>query len=146
MPRVHHVSMTAEERKAALKKVDMVCPDPSAYKECRAFKFPSKVYTGTSSTDDQFVNEPAGFDVIKALNKYFSEQELHGLHAKAKAVLISNTIREGFKSRSFIVDSERPLPYTVQFDNSDKCSCNCAFFTRNNVCGNESGKTGQPGS
>lgn len=134
MPRVHHVSMTAEERKAALKKVDMVCPDPSAYKECRAFKFPSKVYTGTSSTDDQSVNEPAGIDVIKSLNKYFSEQELYGLHDKAKAVLISNTIREGFKPRSFIVDSGRPLPYTVQFANSGKCSCNCAFFTRNNVC------------
>ena len=68
------------------------------------------------------------------MNKYFSEQELYGLHAKAKAVLISNTIREGFKPRSFIVDSGRPLPYTVQFANSGKCSCNCVFFNRNNVC------------
>ncbi|PFX17303.1 hypothetical protein AWC38_SpisGene18370 [Stylophora pistillata] len=92
MPRAHHVSMTAEARKAALKKVNMT------------------------------------------LNKYFSEQELYALHDKAKAVLIGNTIREGFKPRSFIADSGRPLSYTVQFANSGKCSCTCAYFTRNNIC------------
>ena len=126
MPRVHHVSTAAEARKAALKKVNMVCPDPSAYKECRAFKLPSKVYTDTSLTNDQCVNEPADFDVFKPLNKYFSAQKPYGLQDKARAVLISNAIRKGFKPRSFIVDRGRPLPNTVQFANSSKCSCTCA--------------------
>lgn len=49
-------------------------------------------------------------------------------------MLIGNTIREGFKLRSFIADSGRPLSYTVQFANSGKCSCTCAYFTRNNIC------------
>lgn len=59
---------------------------------------------------------------------------MYALHDKAKAVLIGNTIREGFKLRSFIADSGRPLSYTVQFANSGKCSCTCAYFTRNNIC------------
>lgn len=105
-----------------------------SYEECPAFKYPSKPYTGTASTDDQSVNEPTGFDVLKTLNKYFSEQELDGLYDKAEAVLISNTAREGFKPRSFIVDSRRPLPYTVQFANGGKCSCACVYFTTNNIC------------
>ena len=133
MPQVPHNSMTAEVRKDALKKVTMVGPDPSTYKVCREFKFSSKVYTSISSSDDQSGNKPC-FDVLKPLNKHFSEQGLQGLHDKAKAVLLNNTVREGFKARSFLVDSGRPLPYTVQFAKSGKSSCTCLYFTRNNIC------------
>jgi len=48
--------------------------------------------------------------MLKPLNKHFSGEELHGLHDNAKAVLLNNTVREGFKAISFLVDSGRPLP------------------------------------
>ena len=35
---------------------------------------------------------------------------------------------------SFLVDSGRPLPYSVQSSNSGKCSCTCTVFQRNSLC------------
>lgn len=56
------------------------------------------------------------------------------MHDKARADVKNNRIREGFKQHSFLVDSGRPLPYTVQSVNSGKCSCTCAVFQRNSLC------------
>ena len=97
MPRVSHLLMTADERQHAMKTVSKICPDAGAYKECRAFKFPRKVASTSSSTSDQSnITEP-GFEVIAPLAKYFSEQELYGMHDKATAALKNNHVRDGFK-------------------------------------------------
>lgn len=135
MPKVPHGAMTTDERKATMKRVSKICPDPEMYKQCRTFKFSNKVATASSvSGQPSSVHKEPGFDVIAPLAKFFSEEELYGMHDKARADVKNNRIREGFKQHSFLVDSGRPLPYTVQSVNSGKCSCTCAVFQRNSLC------------
>ena len=134
LPQVSHLLMTTDERQDAAKRASKICPDAGAYKECRAFSFPGKVANTNSSTSNQSnVTEPS-FEVIAPLANHFSEQELYGMHGKATAALKNNHVRDGFKQRSYLVDSGRPLPYTVQCAKSGKCSCTCAQFQRNNLC------------
>ena len=104
MPRVSHLLMTADERQHAMKTVSKICPDARAYKQCCAFKFPRKDASTSSSTSDQSnITEPS-FEVIAPLAKYFSEQELYGMHDKATAALKNNHVRDGFKQRSYLVE------------------------------------------
>lgn len=135
MPKVSHGAMTTDERKAAMKRVSKISPDAEMYKQCRASKFSNKVastrsVTGRTSTVDK---EP-GFEVISPLAKFFSEEELYGIYDKARAEVKNNRIRDGFKQHSFLVDSGRPLPYTVQRAYGGNYSCTCTFFQRNSLC------------
>lgn len=135
MPKVPHGAMTTYEWKATMKRVSKICPDAEMYKQCRTFKFSNNV-ASTSSVSGQTssVDKEPGFEVIAPLAKFFSEQELYGMHDKARADVKNNRIREGFKQHSLIVASGRPLPYTVQSANSGKCSCTCTVFQRNSLC------------
>ena len=134
LPQVSHLLMKTDECQDSAKRASKICPDAGAYKECRAFRFPGKVASTNSSTSNQSnVTEPS-FEVIAPLANHFSEQELYGMHGKATAALKNNHVRDGFKQRSYLVDSGRPLPYTVQCAKSGKCSCTCAQFQRNNLC------------
>lgn len=135
MPKVPHGAMTMDEWKATMKRVSKICPDPEMYKQCRTFKFSNKVATASSvSGQPCSVHKEPGFHVITPLAKFFSEEELYGMQDKARADVKNNRIPEGFKQHSFLVDSGRPLPYTVQSVNSGKCSCTCAVFQRNSLC------------
>lgn len=127
--------MTADERKTTMKRVSKICPDAEMYKQCRIFKFSNKV-ASTSSVSGQTssVDKELSFEVIAPLAKFFSEEELYGMHDKARADVKNNRIHEGFKQHSFLVDSGRPLPYTVQSTNSGKCSSTCTVFQRNSLC------------
>ena len=135
MPKVPHEATTMDEWKATKKRVSKICPDAEMYKQCRTFKFSNKV-ASTSSVSGQTssVDEEPSFEVIAPLAKFFSEEELCGMHDKARADVKNNKIHEGFKQHSFLVDSGRPLPYTVQSANSGKCSCTCTVIQKNSLC------------
>lgn len=135
LPKVSHGAMTTDERKASMKRVSKVCPDAEMYKQCRAFKFSAKVASTSCVTGQtSLVDMEPSFEVIAPLTKFFSEEELYGMYDKGRADVKNNRIREGFKQQSFLVDSGRPLPYTVQSANSGKCSCTCSVFQRNSLC------------
>ena len=127
--------MTVHERKAFIKRISKVCPDAEMYKRCRAFKFSSKV-TSTSFVNSQasLTDKEPGFHAIASLAKFFSEEKLYGKYDKARADMKNNRIRDGFKQHSFLVDSGRSLPYTVQIAKGGKCSCTCRGFQRNSLC------------
>lgn len=110
MPKVPHGAMTTYEWKATMKRVSKICPDAEMYKQCRTFKFSNNV-ASTSSVSGQTssVDKEPGFEVIAPLAKFFSEQELYGMHDKARADVKNKRIREGFKQHSFLVASGRPL-------------------------------------
>ena len=135
MPKVPHGATTMDEWKATMKKVSKICPDAEMYQQCRTFKFSNKV-ASTSSVSGQTssVDEEPSFEVIAPLAKFFSEEGLYGMHDKARADVKNNKIHEGFKQHSFLVDSGRPLPYTVQSANSGKCSCTCTVIQKNSLC------------
>ena len=135
MPKVPHGATTMDEWKATRKRVSKICPAAEMYKQCRTFKFSNKV-ASTSSVSGQTssVHKEPSFEVIAPLAKFFSEEELYGMHDKARADVKNNKIHEGFKQHSFLVDSGRPLPYTVQSANSGKCSCTCTVIQRNSLC------------
>ena len=114
-----------------MKRVSKISPDAEMYKQCRASKFSNKVastrsVTGRTST----VDKKPGFEVISPLAKFFSEEELYGIYDKARAEVKNNRIRDGFKQHSFLVDSGRPLPYTVQRAYGGNYSCTCTFFPK----------------
>ena len=132
MPKVPHGAMTMDEWKATMKRVSKICPDPEMYKQCRTFKFSNKVATSSSVAGQPCsVHKEPGFDVITPLAKFFSEEELYGMQDKARADVKNNRIREGFKQHSFLVDSGRPFPYTVQSVNSVLA---LAQFFKGTVC------------
>ena len=80
LPRKSHAEMTPEEGKASLKKIEKVCPDPGAYKQCCNFKISS--YSSTS------VGHPTcDIGDLSPLSGHFSREEQASLLEKAKSVL-----------------------------------------------------------
>ena len=123
--------MTQEERKAFLKKVSKICPDPEAYKKCFNFKI-----TPSSSTSARSSARQPACDLsdLSALCKHFSKEEQVSLLEKAKTVLDNDQFHQGFKDSVYFVDSGGSLPHRVQCFKSGKCTCDCNFFVRNNLC------------
>ena len=126
-----HGEMTPEERKAFMRKVEKVCPDPAAYKRCRSFKFKTATATSAESSSNQM---SCDISDLAQLDGEFSREEQASLLEKAKSILYNAKFREGFQEGVFFVDSEGPLPHRVQCLKSGKCSCGCNFFSRNNLC------------
>ena len=133
--------MTPEERKATLASLLKLCPDPAAFHRCKRFKF----HTATQSTSVEAEPQssatasplPARKD-LERLKGSFTEEELFSLSGKSAALLHSDATRTGVQQGTFLVNSRRPppnsAPYTVTCLKSGKCSCECEFYGRNNVC------------
>ena len=49
-------------------------------------------------------------------------------------MLHNDQFRQGFKDSVYFVDSGGQLPHRVQCFKSGKCTCDCNFFGRNNLC------------
>ena len=123
--------MTPEERKDFLKKVSKVCPDPGAYKRCFNFKIASLF---SSSVQPSVRQSACDLWDLSALGGNFSKEEQVSLLEKAKPVLNNDQFRQGFKDSVYFVDSGGPPPHRVQCFKSGKCTCDCSFFSRNNIC------------
>lgn len=123
--------MTPEERKAFLKKVSKVCPDPEAYKKCFNFKITSLSISSAQTSTGQ---SACDLSELLALSGNFSKEEHASLLEKAKTALNNDQFRQGFKDSVYFVDSGGTLPHRVQCFKSGKCTCNCIFFGRNNLC------------
>lgn len=131
LPSKGHADMSLEERKAYIKKVRKLCPDPEAYKKCCNFK----VQPLCSSTPRPSSRKSASdLSDLSALSGHFSREEQSSLLEKAKTVLNNDQFRQGFKDSVYFVDSGGQLPHRVQCFKSGKCTCDCSFFGRNNLC------------
>ena len=127
--RVMHAEMTQDERKAFLKNVNKICPDQEACKRSCNFKI-------TSSSNPWASARQLDCDLsdLSPLSGYFSKEEQASLLDKAKTVLCDDEFRQGFKASVYFVDSKGPLSHRVQCFNNGKCTCDCTFFVRNNLC------------
>ena len=126
-----HAEMTQEERKAFLKRASKVCPDPEAYKRCCNFKVTP---LSRSSSHPSIRQAACDLSDLSQLSGHFSKEEQSSLLEKAKTVLCNDQFRQGFKDSVYFVDSGGPLPHRVQCFKSGKCTCDCNFFGRNNLC------------
>ena len=131
LPRKSHAEMTQEERKAFLKKVCRICPDPEAYKRCCNFKV-QPLYSSSARRSSK--QSACDLSDLSALSGHFSKEEQASLLEKAKTVLHNDQFRQGFKDSVYFVDSGGQLPHRVQCFKSGKCTCDCNFFGRNNLC------------
>ena len=131
LPRKSHAEMTQEERKAFLKKVCRICPDPEAYKRCCNFKV-QPLYSSSARRSSR--QSACDLSDLSALSGHFSKEEQASLLEKAKTVLHNDQFRQGFKDSVYFVDSGGQLPHRVQCFKSGKCTCDCNFFGRNNLC------------
>ena len=131
LPRKSHAEMTQEERKAFLKKVSRICPDPEAYKRCCNFKV-QPLYSSSARRSSR--QSACDLSDLSALSGHFSKEEQASLLEKAKTVLHNDQFRQGFKDSVYFVDSGGQLPHRVQCFKSGKCTCDCNFFGRNNLC------------
>ena len=73
-------------------------------------------------------------NVVEALEKHFSREEVSGLTVKADALIANGRFREGFQEGAYLVDSGGSSPYKVICYKSGKTTCSCSFFGRNNLC------------
>ena len=56
------------------------------------------------------------------------------LTVKADGLIASDSFREGFQERTFLVNSGFSEPHWVICYKSGKTTCTCSFFNRNNLC------------
>ena len=126
LPKKSHAEMSPEERKSVLQKINKVCLDPVAYKRCRNFKITPFSSTASGLSAGQSVCDINNLAPLSAL----TSQSLR----KSQGILHNEQFRKAFQDRVYFVDSGGPLPHRVQCLKSGKCSCDCHFFGRNNIC------------
>ena len=142
LPKKSHMEMTPDERKSTLVKLSKIYPDPAAFYRCKHFRFKGvRPLTAGPSTGYPGSTQEPSLPSLRDLNPLkgsFTEEELLSLAAKSGALIHRDAIRRGFQQGSFLVDSKRPppnsVPYTVTALTSGTCSCQCAYYLRNDVC------------
>ena len=130
--------MTPDERKVALSSLSKLCPDPAAIHRCKWFKFQightrsASIEPQNSHTDPPL---PSKKD-LERLRGIFTDKEILSLSAKSATLVHDDAIRDGFQQgrRQWQKTQPNTAPYTVTCLKSGKCSCKCAFYSRNNIC------------
>lgn len=73
-------------------------------------------------------------NVVEALEKHLSREEVSELTVKADALIADRRFREGFQDGAYFVDSGGSSPHKVICYKSGKTTCSCSFVGRNNLC------------